>query len=581
MNGNYKNLRRYLFEIIKNVKSKVIITFFLMLCGTICNLMQPQLIKRIIDQAIPDKRVDFLCILVILYGAISLVAYISNYFLEYLYSVMKRTISIKYKNNLLWHLTKMQGGYWSSKRTGELLKVLDDDVFNIENFGIETIFSIFSQIITALIALYLLVTMQPIILAVVIIIEYFEVKIQLYFIKKISMHTSEIREIGGNCFSILEEFVSNMINIIFSKCKRVFWHKLISREKEFKKKSIQLDMDIELSSISSSFLHTLIVLVIYLIGGYWTIREDMTLGTLVIYIEYVNMFTGPIYNIIRSNALIQQTNISLNKIYQILDENPEIGQNVQGYRGDEKIENIKFKNVSFSYEEGAEVLKQVNFSFEKGKIISIVGNTGCGKSTVVRLLYRLWEVTEGEILIGSVPIHEYNLCALRKQISVISQDVLIFNDTIWNNIVCGLNVEAEKVLKICKDVGVAEFALTMKEGYETCVGEKGTRLSGGQRQKIAVARALVTNGKIFIMDEATAAVDNISQNEIMSNIRPYLKEKIVIIIAHRMSVVKNTDKIYVMKKGECVGSGTHNELIKNCDEYKKLIIAEDRNTVNI
>lgn len=574
MNNSHNNIKRYIAEIINTSKAKIILAFLLMLCVSICNLIQPQFVKKIIDEAIPNKRISLLVFIVIGYIIISLLACFLNFILKYIYSVMKRNISIKYKNKLVYHMSNMQADFWENKKIGEMLKILDDDVFNIENFGVETIFTMFSQVVTALIAFCLLFSMQPMVLFIVIIIEFLEIALQSYFTKKITNRTREAREIAGSCFSILQEFVSNMINIVISKAKLPFWHKLISDEKKFRKKSIQLDMDIEISSNLSLFLHTLIIMIIYLLGGYWTIRGKMSLGTIVVYIEYVNMLTGPIYNIIRLNSAIQQTQVSLGKIYQILDEKPQIRQDNSGFKMEKEIESILFQNVYFHYIDKEAILKNVNLSFQTGRIIGLVGNTGCGKTTIVRLLFRLWEVNSGKILIDGVSIDQYNLYYLRKQMSIISQDIFIFNDTIWNNIVCGKKISDHKVLTLCRDIGIDEFVMKMEEGYGTFVGEKGIKLSGGQKQKIAIARAIVSGGKVLIMDEATASVDNISQNNIMNNIKPYIRDKIVIMIAHRLSTVKNADKIFVMKSGEVVGEGPHNELIQNCKEYQNLIAAE-------
>lgn len=367
-----------------------------------------------------------------------------------------------------------------------------------------------------------------------------------------------------------------MTNIVISKCKMVFWKKLIQEEKNFKRKSIKLDVNIELSTNISSFLHVLITMSIYFIGGYWVICNSMSLGTLIIYIEYVNMFTGPINSIIRLNAQIQQTCVSLNHIYQILDTESDIVQDNNGKRAADGIKDIEYDNISFSYKNGRTVLKDLSISFAKGKITAIVGNTGCGKTTLVRLLYRLWDAKKGTIKLNSVPIQNYNLYYLRQQISFVSQDVLIFNATIWNNIVGSSDMGKKEVLEICKKVGIDEFVMNFNEGYMTIVGERGAKLSGGQKQKIAIARALIDKGSILIMDEATAAMDNITQQGIMENIRPYLENKIVIIIAHRLAVVKGADNIYVLKNGECVGRGSHYTLLERCEEYRKLYETEDQ-----
>lgn len=574
MKKNRTNIKRYVVELFKYGRLKIAIAFMLMLGVAACNLYQPQLIKKIIDAAIPQKNTKLLIYIVGAYFIIALVSYILDILLQYFYSVIKRSISLKYKNRLLNHLTKMHGKFILEKKTGELLKILDDDVFNIENLGVETVFTLISQIITATFSFFLLVSMQSAILGIVVFIEIIEIFIQLKYTKKIASQTADIRDLAGNTTSILEEFVSNIMNIIITKCKSAFWNKLILFERSFRKKCIRLDMEIEISSVLSNFFHILIVLSIYLIGGYWTIKGRMSLGALVIYIEYVNMLTGPIYNIIKLNSRIQQTAVSINRIYGILDEKPQIQQNNDGFIPDEFRGNIHFDQVSFSYDKNKKVLLEVDFNFEPGTIVGIVGNTGCGKSTIIKLLYRLWDIDEGLIVIDEIPIREYNLYYLRKQISIITQDVLIFNDTIWNNIKFRTKMNDDKIRDICKDIGIEEFVSKFENGYKTVVGEKGAKLSGGQRQKIAIARALVADTKIIIMDEATSALDNISQNNVMVKMQSYIKNKTVIIIAHRLSVVKEAKNIYVLKNGECVGQGSHEILLNECNDYKELINAE-------
>lgn len=566
------DLKLYFKEIFKVGKLKIIVVLALMLGVAACNLIRPQMIKVIIDQAIPQKILSLLFYAAVGYAFFSIVSDVFSIIQTYLYSVMKRAISIRYKNKLLKHLCKMHGGYWGGKRTGEILKVLEDDVYNVENFGIETIFMFLSQVITAIIAAMLLATMQPTILIIVIVIEVLEIVLQIQLTKLIAKRTAEARDISGDVFSVLNEFVGNLTGIIIAKCQRPFWKKLITFERAFRNKSIRLDVTYEASAMLSNLLHTTIVLAIYVIGGYWAIKGNMTLGTLVIYIEYVNMLTGPIYNMIRLNSQVQQTKVSLSKIYEILNEKPQIKQNNGGDRESE-FKSIQFKKVGFSYDGRNDTLKGLDLKLHTGTVTGIVGNTGCGKSTVIKLLYRLWDITKGEILIDEKPIHTYNLKYLRSQIAVISQDVLIFNDTIWKNIVCESKLSKEEILKICRLTGVEEFVLNMNEAYNTKVGERGALLSGGQKQKIAIARALASGGRVLVLDEATASVDNVSQSQIMNNIREYLRNKIVIIIAHRLITVKDADEICVMKDGCCVGNGSHGELIKNCAEYSELLLA--------
>lgn len=581
MKRDLSNLRRYIRDIIKVGKFKILIAFLLMLCVAILSLLQPQLILGIIDKAIPDKNKYILVRLIGLYVLTSLIICVFNYILRYIYSVIRRTISVRYKNELLNHLMSIPIRLLKTKKSGEVLKVLEDDVFNIENFGIDTAFDIISQIITAAIALYFLLTMQPLIFFVVLLIEVVEIIFQYYNTKRIAKKTGKVREVAGECFSILEEIVTNLHLVIISKCKLSFWKKLISEEKIFKKNCIELDTTIEMNRNISNFLHIILIMSIYLIGGLKVIQNTLSLGTLIVYMEYVNMFTGPIYCIIRMNAQIQQLNISLNNIYELLDTPPDIVQDNHGIRMGNIVNNIRFENVSFSYNDDVDILKKINMTFPTGSVTGIVGNTGCGKTTIIKLLYRLWDINSGRISIDNIAIQDYNLYNIRKQISIVSQDIFAFNDTIWNNIVGTSKKEKNEVLEICKAVGVDEFVAKMQKGYDTVIGERGARLSGGQKQKIALARALVSGGKVLILDEATAALDNVSQNKVIRNLLPYLKNKITIIIAHRLETIKNADQIYVLNDGKCVGNGSHDMLLRNCQEYKELYAIEKKRKYEI
>lgn len=569
-----KNLKKHICIVFKYGKFKILFAFFLMLIVSICGLLQPKLIQYLIDKAIPNKQTNLLLGIVFIYFSISIIIYIIRLILQYFYSTIKRTITIWYKNSILIHLTRLNGHYLLNKKTGELLKIIDDDLFNIENIGIETIFSLISQFITATCAIIILAFMQPVALIVVVFIEIFEIFFQYNFSKKISLQTAKIRNTAGEMSSILEEYISNIINIIFSKCKSIFWKKILVLERNFKNQCINLDMKIELSTLLSNLFHVITILSIYLLGGYWVINDKMSIGGLIVYIEYVNMVTGPILNIIRSNSQIQQVIVSINKVYELLDEPIKTNYNVTGYIPQNISGKIKFESVSFSYDTNQKILDNLTIEFYPNLINAVVGESGCGKSTILKLLYRLWELDSGDILLDNISIKKYNLYYLRREISIITQDVLVFNDTIWNNIRCNQKVSERKIKEICIATGVEEFVNKLDKKYDTVVGERGATLSGGQKQKLAIARVLLADKKVIVLDEATSALDNISQYNIINNIKPYISNKTVIIIAHRLSIVKNADIIYVMKNGKCIDNGKHELLIKNCLEYQKLIQTE-------
>ncbi|MFR5149526.1 MAG: ABC transporter ATP-binding protein [Ruminococcus sp.] len=208
------------------------------------------------------------------------------------------------------------------------------------------------------------------------------------------------------------------------------------------------------------------------------------------------------------------------------------------------------KNVNFSYSNN-KILKNINYKFRPGKVYALVGATGCGKSTIINLLYRLWDVESGEITINDKNIKEYNLYSLRKNIAIVSQNTFLFDDTIENNLTLNNNrIKKEDYIETCKRIGIDEFISKLPDGYQTQVGENGVKLSGGQRQRIAIARMILQSKDILIFDEATSALDNITQEYILDNLRQYYENRIVIMIAHRLSTIRKADEIVVLNQGK-------------------------------
>lgn len=281
-------------------------------------------------------------------------------------------------------------------------------------------------------------------------------------------------------------------------------------------------------------------------------------------------FCTPCIRILKSNASIQKLKVSINRIYDFLEMKNSIAQNNYGIKIRNRINEIVFDNVSFSYDKKM-VIENLSFKLERGKTYAFVGETGCGKSTIVNLLFRLWDTKSGNIMIDGENIKEYNLFSLRKQLSIATQNVYIKDDSIENNILMGRKKEDCAYDEICKLVGMESILSKFPKEKDVSVGENGNKLSGGQKQRIAMARALVHADNVLILDEATSALDNITQNEIMKNIKPLYQDKIVIIITHRLDTISDVDKIFVMSEGRICEEGQHNELMKKGEKYYALV----------
>ena len=569
--NKYENVKRFFKLVFEKNKYIPYVAFFLMIVNSGVDLFIPQISKSILDNAINSKNLELLTKLVLIYIVVNIFTSVINFLLEYIYSLMKYRVSVNLKIKLLNHLSKLSGNYYSNLKTGNLFSIIQTDIFIVESFGAEIIFSLVLDVITAFIALFFLIKMDYELLLIVIILQILLGLSQSRFTKIIASKTDKIRHVDGELYNIIQEYISNIMNVVISKSVFNFFKKYIKQEKQLINRSIKLDMVISSNIAISQILGCLITISIYGYGGYKIIKGKMSIGELIAFQQYTGMLIGPCMNIIRSNTRLQRALVSINRIFGVLDEPINIKQNNNGISFDKKInQNIVFKDVSFSYDK-EKVLDNINLNFESNKTIALVGASGCGKSTIINLIFRLWDVDSGEITLNGINVKDYSLRSLRKNISIVTQDLLLFDDTIFNNLTLGKKINKEYVKEICKKVGIDKFINELPNRFETVIGEKGVKLSGGQKQRISIARALISDSKIIIFDEATSALDNISQKTITENISKLLENKTVIVIAHRLSTIKDSDNIYVIDKGKIIECGTHEELLLNKGSYYKLV----------
>jgi ATP-binding cassette subfamily B protein len=308
----------------------------------------------------------------------------------------------------------------------------------------------------------------------------------------------------------------------------------------------------------------------FLHGLFLVLHNQLSVGSLVAYMSLMVLLHYPAFNSSWAFGLIQLGVSSSERILTILNEETELDENEDGYsapmRGD-----IIFENVSFSYGE-TPVLKNISFHARPGQTIAIIGQTGAGKSTLTKLVNRIYDVNEGRILVDGVDVRDWSLDALRSQISTIEQDIFLFSRSIRENIAYGLGQKAdqESIEQAARDAQAHNFITGFKEGYDTVIGERGVTLSGGQRQRIAIARALLTDPRILILDDSTSAIDSATEDEIQKAIHRLLEGRTTLLITHRLSQIRWADNILVLKRGELIDQGTHAELLARCDTYRRI-----------
>ncbi len=313
------------------------------------------------------------------------------------------------------------------------------------------------------------------------------------------------------------------------------------------------------------------IAIVVFAGGYLSIKDEIEVGSFFSFLTALMLAYQPVRALASVNIGINEGLIAAKRIYELLDNQNNIANDPKKNNLVIKNKNIAFENVSFIYPDGTRALRNITFSIKGGSTIALVGKSGSGKSSFINLIPRFYNVSEGKISIDEQNINEVNLSSLRKEIALVSQETVLFDDTVEANIRYGrLDASKEEVLAASKNAAADEFIRELPNGYSTIIGENGVKLSGGQKQRISIARAMLKNSSIILLDEATSALDSESETKIKYAVDNLIKNRTTIIIAHRLSTIKNANKILVLSDGNLVSEGTHNELIEKSELYKKL-----------
>lgn len=313
------------------------------------------------------------------------------------------------------------------------------------------------------------------------------------------------------------------------------------------------------------------IAIVVFAGGYLSIKDEIEVGSFFSFLTALMLAYQPVRALAGVNIGINEGLIAAKRIYELLDNQNYISNDLKKNNLVIKNKNIAFENVSFIYPDGTQALRNIKLSIKGGSTIALVGKSGSGKSSFINLIPRFYNVSEGKISIDEQNINEVNLSSLRKEIALVSQETVLFDDTVEANIRYGrLDASKEEVLAASKNAAADEFIKELPNGYSTIIGENGVKLSGGQKQRISIARAMLKNSSIILLDEATSALDSESETKIKYAVDNLIKNRTTIIIAHRLSTIKNANKILVLSDGNLVSEGTHNELIEKSELYKKL-----------
>ncbi|MBK9283388.1 MAG: ABC transporter ATP-binding protein [Sphingobacteriaceae bacterium] len=486
--------------------------------------------------------------------------------------VMSRHIEYDQKNELYQKYQELDQQFYKSHTTGDLMNRISEDVSKVRMYTGPAIMYLANTIVTTITILGFML-MVNVKLTLMVFIPLPILSLIIYFVSdKINKQGTIVQEELGNLTTQAQESFS-AIRVIKAYAREKFFIKQMSEKSgEYRKAALRMANIEALFSPAMILMVGMSVLITVWYGGIMVSNGEISSGNIPEFILYVFYMTWPFAALGWVTSLIQRASASQKRINEFLTIKPNIisvNSNNYEIRGD-----IEFKNVTFKYpENGVLALTDLSFKLPAGKILGITGPVGSGKSSVISLLTRQYDVTEGEIWVDGKNIKEHNLKTLRRHMGTVTQDVFLFSDSIANNICFGTQekqISHERIIDSAKKAGVHENIMQFPEQYETKVGERGVTLSGGQKQRISIARALIGNPKLLLFDDCLSAVDTETEELILSNIKKELQSRTGIIISHRLSSIKQADFILFLKDGKIAESGTHEELMKMRKDYFEL-----------
>lgn len=524
-----------------------------------------------------------------LYGKLGALSYVCiiiviSVLLSNLFKYLSAVILAQVRANVIENLRKtifekvslLHLGYFSNERKGDVMSRITNDVLEVENSVVNSLKVAFREPATIIIYFAVLFFKSWELTLFTIVFLPVSGFIISEVAKRLKKKARETQESLGSIVGIVDETLSGMRVIKAFNARDFVVNKFGKEVNRYARLNVSMARKNELASPLSEFMGVFVVAVILLYGGNMVLNNTSTLDASG-FLTYIIIFTQvltPAKAISSAFSTIQRGLASGERIFSTIDTELEV-KDLPNARDLEAFnEKISFKDVSFAYDKHL-VLKKIDFEIQKGKTIALVGPSGGGKSTIADLIPRFYDPTGGEVQIDGVSLKAYSLDSLRKHMGIVTQESILFNDTIFNNIAFGLNnVDPKEVEKAAKIANAHDFIRKTEKGYQTVIGERGSKLSGGQRQRLSIARAVLKNPPILILDEATSALDSESEMLVQEALTNLMKNRTSIVIAHRLSTIQHADEIIVIQQGEIVERGNHDQLMANGGLYNKLILMQ-------
>ncbi len=519
-----------------------------------------------------SKALLILCLVIFIAIILkNLFAYLSMYFLN----PIRNRILNDMRRNMYQKILQLPVGYFSEQRKGDVMSKLSNDLADVEGSTISVMESIFREPIVIILSMVYLVVLSPQLTMFLLVFLPIAGFILGRIGRSLKKQNVQVLQQFGSIFSTIEETLGGIRIIKAFNAEKKIEKKFNDENENLFHLKNKANRRRDLASPVSEAMGVTAVLCILYYGGKLVLASNtafsLNAGDFIAYIAIFSQLIQPLKALSNASYNIQKGSASIERIESLINENVEIKEPANPKHLEEFKTSIELKNISFGYDDQP-ILKNINLTIKKGQTIALVGSSGAGKSTLADLIPRFIDSSEGEVLIDGINIREYSLNSIRGQMGIVTQEAILFNDTIANNIALGVeHADINAIIQAAKIANADNFIQKKEDGYETNVGERGMKLSGGERQRLTIARAVLKNPPILILDEATSSLDTESERLVQDAINNLMSNRTSIVIAHRLSTIRHADEIIVLKKGEIVERGTHQSLISQDGFYKRLV----------
>lgn len=553
-----------------------------LLCAALttgCEIALPLIVKQI-TEAVSDDPMSLTLETILIFGFIyiglKIVDVMAYYYMATIGHIMGSKIETNMRRDLFTHLQKLSNSYYDNTKIGQIMARITSDLFDVTEFAHHCPEEFFITGIKVVVAFAILFSWNPFLALVILVMLPLMIVCTSKFRKRMRKAFKQSRHQIGELNAQVED------SLLGIRVVKSFANEHIEEEK-FEKgnmgflgiKKFQYKQMGGFQAIVRLF-DGLMYIIVVMVGGIFLLQEEgsifhITPGVFMGALLFVNTLINSVRRIIEFQEQFQRGMTGIDRFYEIMDTPVEIVDAIDAEELKDVIGEISFKNVSFNYKEGHDVLNNISFNIKDGEHVALVGTSGGGKTTICNLIPRFYEIYDGEITIDGKSINKLTMSSLRNNIGVVQQDVYLFSGTVYENITYGkLDATKEEVIEASIRAGAHEFIMSLPNGYDTYVGERGVKLSGGQKQRISIARVFLKNPPILILDEATSALDNESERVIQKSLERLAEGRTTVTIAHRLTTIKNADRIYYVGDGKILEEGTHKELLSKKGLYYNL-----------